>query len=112
MIKSRVLWIIAGLSLTACAGSPMRLGSESPAELAAESNYNLCRAAGTRQSTRAIDAEIQRRSVNCGTYEAAIARQDAAARAAAASLAKIGQRTPSTTTNCNAYGNSINCTTY
>lgn len=98
--------------LAGCAGSPTRLSQESPADLMAESNYNLCRASVSPKATRAIDEEVQRRKVNCAPYVAEAARRNAATSAALEGIAKSFERPPTLQTQCTQYGNTTNCTTY
>jgi hypothetical protein len=98
--------------LTGCAGSPMRVGNETPAELARESGYNLCRAALSRHSNQAIESEISARRLDCGPYAASIAQREAAADAALNNFANSMQRNRPVTTYCNPIGNGMNCRSY
>jgi len=100
------------MMLTGCAGTPIRMGQATPAELSQESNYNLCRAAFSRHSNQAIDAEIASRRLDCSTYAAAIAQREAAADAALSNFSNQMQRNRPVNTNCNTYGNTVNCRSY
>ncbi len=110
LIASTVAALVAALA--GCAGSPMRLGQETPAELARESGYNLCRAALSRHSNQAIEAEIASRRLDCSAYAAAIAQREAAADAAVNNFANSMQRNRPVTTYCNPIGNGMNCRSY
>lgn len=98
--------------LSGCSGSPIRVGMESPEELARESNYNLCRASFSRHANQAIDAEIVSRRLDCSAYAAAIAQREAAADAALSNFSNQMQRNRPVTTNCVPIGNGMNCRTY
>lgn len=100
------------LLLAGCSGSPIRVGMESPAELAKESGYNLCRAALSRHSNQAIESEISSRLLDCGAYAAAIAQREAASDAALSNFANSMQRNRPVTTNCVPIGNGMNCRSY
>lgn len=90
----------------------MRVGQETPAELARESNYNLCRASFSRHANQAIDVEIASRRLDCSAYAAAIAQREAAADAALGNFANSMQRNRPITTNCVPIGNGMNCRSY
>ncbi len=99
-------------TLAGCAGSPMRLGQETPAELAKESNYNLCRAVFSRHATQAIENEVRNRRIDCAPYYEAAARREAQADAALDAFANSMQRNRPITTNCVPIGNGMNCRSY
>lgn len=59
---SRLFALILVLTLTSCAGSPMRLASMTPEELTAENSYNLCNAYNNNKNEN-IRSEIERRNL-------------------------------------------------
>lgn len=111
--------------LSACAGSPARLGFADAKELAQQSNYNLCRASASMYANRAMDAEIARRGVDCAPHIAAAAA-DKQARIGAALLFSAQQQQQRQQqqayqpmpdlfpkrTHCENFGNGVQCTQY
>ena len=114
---------VTAMLLSACAGSPARLGFADANELAQQSNYNLCRASVSMYANRAMDAEIARRGVNCAPYIAAAAEDKRARIGAAMSFnSQIQQQQQRAyqpmpdlfpkRTHCENFGNGVQCTQY
>jgi hypothetical protein len=65
------LFTLVVVGLSACAGSPARIGMDSPQQLQAEKTYNLCVAYGGNRGQAVLD-ELLRRGVVRPQYVASI----------------------------------------
>lgn len=91
-MKKALAVCASAVLLSACAGSPARLGFADANELAQQSNYNLCRASASMYANRMMDAEIERRRIDCAPYIAAAAADKRARIGAAMAFSAANQQ--------------------
>lgn len=112
--------VIATSLISGCAGSPARLAFADEAELRRSSNYDVCRAAYSMYSNQKMDAEVQRRGVDCAPYVAAArAAKRAQMEAGLSMMQNQPAPAPATVqpqgprmTQCSQLGYAVTCTTY
>lgn len=109
---------IVAVVATGCS-SPLHLAMSDNA-IQSASNYNLCRGVFSMYSSRAMEAEAERRGVDCSVYAGAIAADRARKAQIVQSYNESIQRPQPApvvpqgpkVTRCEQLGYAVNCTTY
>ncbi len=112
-MKTQIL--LAAVLLSGCTSAPFLVATLPAEDLAAVSDYNLCRAAYSRHATRTLELEVRRRELDCSGHLAVAEARQAHALGVANYFNSSAFKAPvpqTQQTDCYLLGNVVRCRQY